>query len=192
MSTFNLHPAINDGISKTEQDGFAGGSLHCKCASNPVEVKVESQTFHNHACGCSKCWKPEGALFSLVAVVPKDKVTVIANQEKLEVVDESAAIQRHACKECGVHLYGRIENTQHPFYGLDFIHSELSGEQGWSEPKFAAFVSSIIETGAPVSQMGDVRAKLQGMGLNTYDCLSPDLMDAIATHVAKQKGTYTA
>ena len=36
----------------------------------------------------------------------------------------SAAIQRHACKECGTHLYGRIEK-EHPFHGLDFVHVEL-------------------------------------------------------------------
>ena len=27
---------------------------------------------HNHVCGCTKCWKPSGALFSQVAVVPRD------------------------------------------------------------------------------------------------------------------------
>ena len=40
-------------------------------------------------------------------------------------VDPKAAIQRHACKGGGVHLFGRIENTGHPFYGLDFVHTEL-------------------------------------------------------------------
>ncbi|MHA3061687.1 S-(hydroxymethyl)glutathione synthase [Acinetobacter sp. ANC 4636] len=192
MSVFNLHPAINDGISKTEQENFAGGTLKCHCEDHPVEVKITSQTAHNHACGCSKCWKPKGALFSLVAVVSKDAVQIAANEDKLQIVDESATIQRHACKECGVHMFGRIENTEHPFYGLDFIHTELSNEAGWSEPQFAAFVSSIIETGAPVSQMSAVRSQFQSIGLNTYDCLSPTLMDAISTHVAKKKGTFHA
>jgi S-(hydroxymethyl)glutathione synthase len=64
---------------------------------------------------------------------------------KLVIVDPNAAIQRHACKGCGVHMYGRIENTKHPFYGFDFIHTELSPEATWSPPGFAAFVSSIIE-----------------------------------------------
>jgi S-(hydroxymethyl)glutathione synthase len=30
------------------------------------------------------------------------------------------------------------------------------------------------------------------VGLEPYDCLSPDLMDALATHVAKQKGLLSA
>jgi len=91
-----------------------------------------------------------------------------------------------------VHMYGRIENSKHPFYGLDFIHTELSKSQGWSAPEFAAFVSSIIESGAKPDQMPAVRARLRQLGLEPYDCLSPPLMDAIATHVAKASGVLRA
>ncbi len=45
-------------------------------------------------------------------------------------------------------MYGRIDNTKHPFYGFDFFHTELSSDSGWAPPEFAAFVSSIIESGA--------------------------------------------
>ena len=86
------------------------------------------------------------------------------NGDKLAIVDSSATIQRHACKVCGVHMYGRIENNKHAFYGLDFIHTELSPEAGWSPPGFAAFVSSIIESGASPSIMGEVRASLKEQG----------------------------
>jgi len=185
--SINIHPAMNDGI-KAGSDSFAGGTLTCLCSSNPVKVKVEAQTAHNHACGCTQCWKPEGAMFSQVAVVSRDKVSVTENADKLEIVDASQSIQRHACKECGTHMYGRIEDTNHPFYGLDFIHTELSNESGWSQPEFAAFVSSVIETGVNPDDMGAVRERLTGLGLPTYDCLSPPLMDAIATHVAKASG----
>jgi S-(hydroxymethyl)glutathione synthase len=127
-----------------------------------------------------------------VAVVPRDKLQVSKNADKLKVVDANATIQRHACSQCGVHMYGRIENTKHPFYGFDFIHTELSIEQGWSAPEFAAFVSSIIESGTPPSQMPAVRARLKELRLEPYDCLSPALMDAIATHVAKASGALKA
>jgi S-(hydroxymethyl)glutathione synthase len=186
-----IHPSVDNGI-KRGKDGFAGGTLTCKCSSNPVEVKLSGQTAHNHACGCTKCWKPEGAVFSVVAVIPKDKVQVTKNADKLKIVDPSATIQRYACTGCGVHLYGRIENTKHPFYGLDFVHTELSKDDGWSEPQFAAFVSSIIESGFPPKDMGAVRARLKELGLEPYDCLSPALMDAIATHVAKAAGKLAA
>jgi S-(hydroxymethyl)glutathione synthase len=143
-------------------------------------------------CGCTKCWKPAGALFSQVAVVSRDKVRVVANEDKLQVVDPSATIQRYACRECGTHMFGRIENKAHPFYGLDFVHTELSQDKGWAAPEFAAFVSSIIESGADPANMGAVRARLKELGLEPYDALSPPLMDAIATHLAKASGKLAA
>ena len=181
-----IHPSVDGGIWKGA-DNFAGGTLKCKCTTNPVEVSISAQTAHNHICGCSKCWKPKGSSFSLIAVVGRDNVNVTANADKLQVVDASAAIQRHACKDCGVHMYGRIENTGHPFHGLDFVHTELSQDKGFSGPEFAAFVSSIIEQGADPAKMGEVRGRLQELGLTPYDCLSPALMDAIATHVYKSR-----
>jgi len=191
MAQIPIHPAVNNGV-KPGSPSFAGGTLQCKCASNPVEVSVASQSAHNHVCGCTKCWKPAGALFSQVAVVPRDKLRVTRNSDRLKVADASATIQRHACTGCGVHMYGRIENTKHPFHGLDFIHTELSKEQGWSAPEFAAFVSSIIESGAKPDQMPAIRARLRELKLEPYDCLSPPLMDAIATHVAKASGVLKA
>ncbi|MGR5309731.1 S-(hydroxymethyl)glutathione synthase [Photobacterium damselae] len=184
-SKFNLHPALNHGFAAT-QANFTGGLLSCKCKTNQVTVKLTAQTAHNHACGCSKCWKPEGALFSQIAVVPSDKLTVIANANKLQVVDPAAVIKRHACKECGVHMFGRIEDSNHPFYGLDFVHTELSEQNGWTAPSFAAFVSSIIEAGTDPKDMDAIRSQFAEIGLPTYDCLSPALMDAIATHVYNQ------
>jgi len=191
MAAVSIHPSVDNGIKPGAKD-FAGGTLLCKCAQNPVEVSIKSQSAHNHACGCTKCWKPKGALFAVVAVVPRDKVSVTRNADKLGVVDASATIQRHACKGCGVHMFGRIENTKHPFYGLDFIHTELSAQSGWSAPEFAAFVSSIIESGADPAQMAAVRARLKSLGLEPYDCLSPALMDYIATHLAKAAGKLKA
>ncbi|KAH7120289.1 S-glutathione synthase [Dactylonectria estremocensis] len=182
----SLHPSIDNGLTKGS-DSFSGGKLRCHCKRNPVEVTLGSNVLHNHACGCSKCWKPEGALFSVVAVVSRDQVKVTANESKLQVVDSSATILRNACKDCGVHLYGRIEKD-HAFKGLDFVHVELSDEKGWQEPQFAAFVSSIIEQGFDPSGIDEVRAKFKSVGLETYDALSPPLMDAIATWTAKQSG----
>ena len=186
-----IHPAVDNGVKKGDPN-FAGGTLSCNCATDKVEVKIGAQTAHNHACGCTKCWKPQGAVFAVVAVVGRDKVEVTKNAQKLKVVDEGATIRRHACTGCGVHMYGRIENKEHPFYGLDFVHTELSPASGWSEPQFAAFVSSVIESGVDPSRMEGIRGRLTELGLPPYDCLSPALMDAIATHIAKKSGALAA
>jgi S-(hydroxymethyl)glutathione synthase len=190
-SSVKIHPSVDGGI-KPAKKNFAGGKLVCKCTVEPVEITVTSQSAHNHVCGCTRCWKPAGATFSMVAVVPRDKLKVTANAHKLKVVDPSATIQRHACTGCGVHMYGRIENQGHPLYGFDFIHTELSKDKGWSPPEFAAFVSSVIESGTKPEQMAGIRAQLRKLKLAPFDALSPPLMDFIATHIAKSKGVLRA
>ena len=186
-TAFSIHPQVDGGVQPSAAN-FAGGTLRCRCSDQAVEVAIDSQCAHNHVCGCTKCWTPAGALFSQVAVVSRAKLRVAANGDKLAVVDPNAVIKRHACKNCGVHMYGRIDNEKHPFFGFDFIHTELSPQKGWAPPEFAAFVSSIIESGTNPADMGTIRARLRELKLEPYDCLSPALMDAIATHTAKASG----
>jgi len=187
MTTFSIHPDVDNGLKPAGPD-FAGGTLNCHCASNKVSVSISAQCAHNHVCGCTKCWKPEGALFSQIAVVPRESISVTANEDKLYIVNKNAAIHRYACKDCGVHMYGRIENKDHPLYGLDFIHTELSDDKGWAPAEFAAFVSSIIESGTNPDDMDAIRTRIREIGLEPYDCLSPPIMDLIATHTAKASG----
>ncbi len=190
MGAIAIHPSV-DGGKRQAGGSFSGGTLTCACATAPVTVKISSDIAHNHACGCTKCWKPAGAAFSVVAVVPSGSVEVVANADKLRVVDPSALIQRHACKACGVHMYGPVERD-HPFKGLSFIHPERFQEDGWAYPGFAAFVSSIIESGCDPAGMDGVRSRLKALDLEPYDCLSPGLMDYVATWTAKKNGVLPA
>lgn len=91
-------------------------------------------------------------------------------------------------------MFGRIESDEHPFKGLDFVHVELSDvkEGAWQEPQFAGFVSSIIEQGFDPRKMDEIRGRFEGLGLRTYDALSPQLMDLIATSAAKKSGALSA
>jgi S-(hydroxymethyl)glutathione synthase len=152
--TVQIHPSIDNGVKKGSGN-FAGGTLVCKCKDRPVKVGIKGDVAHNHACGCTKCWKPEGAVFAVIAVLPRENVSVLENGDKLHVIDTSATIQRHACKVCGTHMFGRIENKAHAFYGLDFIHPELFTETGSAAPQFAAFVSSVIEVSDRASRSSD-------------------------------------
>ena len=182
-----IHPSIDSGLTPGNSN-FAGGTLSCRCTTQPVTVAIRSGIAHNHACGCTKCWKPPGAAFSIVAVVPSDKVAVLTGADKLAVVDPSALIQRFACKACGTHMYGPVEKD-HAFKGLSFIHPELFTEPGAPPPEFAAFVSSVIEGGVEPGQMTGIRARLRELKLEPYDCLNPPLMDFLATFAAnKAKG----
>ena len=49
-------------------------------------------------------------------------------------------------------------------------------------------IEAFIESGARPENIGAVRARLNELGLPPYDALSPPLMDAISTHVAKARG----
>ncbi len=182
-----LHPAIDDGIV-AGSDSFAGGTLTCLCTDRPVKVTIDGQVVHNHACGCTKCWKPAGAVLSVVAVAPTANVHVVENGDKLAIVDPAALILRHACKACGAHMHGPVERD-HAFKGLSFVHTELSRDKGWQAPQFAAFVSSVIEGGVAPKRMDAIRARIREVGLEPYDCLSPALMDALAVFAARKAGT---
>ena len=185
-SPISIHPSVDSGVKKGSAS-FVGGTLVCDCPDRPVKVAIKGQVAHDHACGCTKCWKPAGAVFSVVAVVPTESVSVLENGEKLRIVDASALIQRHACTSCGVHMYGPVERD-HAFKGLAFVHPERFREAGWAEPTFAAFVSSVIESGVDPSRMPGIRSRLKELGLEPYDCLSPALMDYVATWTAKKSG----
>src|SRR5262249_53180799 len=162
------------------------------CACNPAEGSVTSQRAYIHPCGGINFCEPGDAMVSQVDAVPSDELHVLMNANTRKVVHANAATHHYACRKCSAHWCGASGNNKHPFYGFDFIHTELSKDQGWAPPEFAAFVSSIIESGTPPGQMGAVRSRLKELHLEPYDCLSPALMDAIATHVAKASGALAA
>ncbi|MEE8287572.1 MAG: glutathione-dependent formaldehyde-activating protein, partial [Gammaproteobacteria bacterium] len=91
MTTLSIHPDVDNGL-KPAAPNFAGGALNCHCSSDKVSVSISAQCAHNHVCACTKCWKPEGALFSQIAVVPRESLNVTGNEDKLQIVDENAAI----------------------------------------------------------------------------------------------------
>jgi S-(hydroxymethyl)glutathione synthase len=180
-----LHPAVDDGIAASA--GSSGLTLRCHCLTDPVEVVLDEPVVHNHLCGCSKCWKPAGARFAQTAVVPVGTLHVTENEEKLTVIDPAQAIKRHACRKCGVHMFGHVDDVDHHFYGIDFVHPELAIEPAAPPPEFAGFVSSLIETGENPSNMRAIRRRLERLGIPSYDVFSPELMDIIAWHKVKMK-----
>lgn len=182
-----LHPAV-DGASvpAPAPSGAAGAAtLQCLCHAEPVRITLSRPVYHNHLCGCSKCWKPAGALFAQTALVSSDALEVSANGHKLATVDAAQAIRRHACRDCGAHLYGDVADVNHHFYGLCFIHPELATRPAGGAPEFAGFVSSLIETGTNPALMQAIRQRLSGLRLPAFDAFSPEIMDLIAWHRRK-------
>ncbi|NSY39357.1 SRPBCC family protein [Leisingera sp. ANG59] len=177
-----LHPAVDGGSYASES--LVGQTLRCGCACAQVEVKINGPVYHNHLCGCSKCWKPAEALLAMIAVVSGGNLEVTSGGEKLAAVDGDQKIVRYACRDCGTHMYGRVDDADHHFYGLDFIHPELVDGPA-PRPEFAGFVSSLVETGTEPARMGAIRAQLSDAGIPSYDAFSPEIMDMIAWHKVK-------
>jgi S-(hydroxymethyl)glutathione synthase len=76
MSMIAIHP-LTDTQRNVTGAAFSGGTLICACVKSPVKVSIKHDLAHNHACGCTQCWKPTGANFSIVAVVPTKDVEVL-------------------------------------------------------------------------------------------------------------------
>ena len=181
-----LHPAVDE--TPAGKSGLAGAVLRCACETDPVEIRLAEDIAHNHLCGCSKCWKPADALLAQTAVVPTGTLEMVANEGKLKVVDSKQKVQRHACTDCGVHMFGRATDPDHHFYGIDFVHPELAAGRCYAKPEFAGFLSSLIETGTPPSSMHAVREALAERGIPAFDAFSPEIMDVIAWHQVKMRG----
>ncbi|PVI08721.1 glutathione-dependent formaldehyde-activating protein [Periconia macrospinosa] len=189
-SQINIHPTFSRLSPSITSKPSSATTLSCHCTTSPVRITLSAPIAHNHFCGCTQCWKPSSSLFSLIGVVPSNALAITSSAAKLTILDPSATIKRHACRDCGVHMFGRIdESTPHAFQGLDFVHGELAtnGGEGQEQPKFAGFVSSVIESGFEKERMGELRGVLRGKGLEVYDCLSPELMDLIAGFAAERK-----
>jgi S-(hydroxymethyl)glutathione synthase len=179
-----LHPAVDNPLPRPH-GVVTEATLRCLCATDPVHVRVVRPIYHNHLCGCSQCWKPAGALFAQTAVVSSDGLVIVSNQQKLHVVDRAQSIRRHACQECGAHLYGEVPDAEHHFYGLYFVHPELAADTHCGPPEFAGFVSSLIESGTNPSLMEAIRRQLQWSGIPAFDGFSTEIMDIIAWHRRK-------
>ncbi len=182
-ASVSLHPAVDGGTP--HRTPGAETTLKCLCAADRVEVRLTRPIHHNHLCGCSKCWKPVGALFAQTAVVAGEGLEIGANAEKLAIVDSGQAIRRHACRVCGVHMHGDVPDINHHFYGLCFVHPELADEGSSSAPEFAGFVSSLIETGTSPSLMEAIRGRLTSLRIPAFDGFSSEIMDLIAWHRRK-------
>jgi S-(hydroxymethyl)glutathione synthase len=127
----HIHPAVDNGV-KLGSGGFAGGTLVCECKDKPVKTGIKGDVAHNHACGCSKCWKPEGAIFSIVAVVPRQNVTVLESGDKLQIVDPSAVRGDPALRLQGLrHAYVRPHREYGPSVLRPGLHTPRTIPGKW-------------------------------------------------------------
>ena len=78
-----------------------------------------------------------------------------------------------------------VEDEHHHFFGLDFVHLELSKDEGWPPVQFAGFVSSLVESGTDPGELDAIRDRIRALGLKPYDAFSPELDAYIASNASK-------
>jgi len=184
----SIHPSVDQGV-KQGSGNFAGGTLTCKCTQNPVTVAIKGDVAFNHACGCTKCWKPAGATSQSSG---SSSVTIFRYGEWAEA-QSRRPVRRHSasCLQRLRRAYVRPHREQGASALRLRLHPRRAFQgKGLGCPQFAAFVSSVIESGIKPNQMDGIRARLKELGLEPYDCLSPPLMDLLATDAAKKKALW--
>ena len=78
-----IHPRLTTESSTALRTSPAARSP-ASARSNPVTVQDRLNVAFNHACGCTKCWKPEGATVLVVGVAARDKLSVTANAQQAQ------------------------------------------------------------------------------------------------------------
>ena len=101
MANVSIHPSIDKGIGPAAAANFAGGTLTCRCAERKVAVTIKGQSNYNHVCGCTKCWKPAGALFSMVAAVGRANCDGDGEEGEERGHEEHEAQRQHAAPGVG-------------------------------------------------------------------------------------------
>ena len=189
MGQIAIHPAVDKGIKPAAKD-FAGGTLRCLCASDPVEVVITGQCAAQPRLRLHEVLEAEGG--AVRAGRGRATRQGQGDEERRQAEDRripNALIVRHACRGCGVHMQGPVVRENHPFTGLVFIHTELSKEQGWAPPD----VRGVRVVDHRIGHASPIRWRRSARGSTSWACrpttaCRPALMDYIATYTAKASG----
>ena len=129
-----------------------------------------------------------GAVFSMVAVVPRDKLNVTSGREA-EDRRQQRGHQRYACSGCACTCTA-VSRTRVIVLRSRFRAHRAVGGRRLVGPESPLRVG-IIESGFEPAKMGQVRARLKELGLErTMLCRRRD--GCHPTHVAKTKGVLKA
>jgi len=142
-------------------------NAHLQCAQNPSRWPSRPRRRTTTPAAAPSA-EAQGWVFSVIAVVGKDKVSVLQNGDKLAVVIRRRPFSATPARDAACTVWPHREQG-HPFYGLtSCIRTVLRA--GLVRAAVRGFVSSIIEQGSNPSKMGEVRGRFKELGLESYDC----------------------
>jgi hypothetical protein len=83
---------------------------HCQCGT--VRFRVDAPPHDIYHCHCSMCRRCHGTIFATYALVPKDRIVLLAGAGNLTTFSSSPGVDRQFCRTCGCQLF--IEVAESP------------------------------------------------------------------------------
>jgi S-(hydroxymethyl)glutathione synthase len=121
-----IHPAIDAGI-----DEGNASFLYARAKINQSKLELTDGFLTITSADAQSAGSRRARHFQLPQLLPTS-IAVIENGGKLQVVDDSALIRRHACKECGVIYPDPSSGTIHSRVWISFILSAFRRRVGQS------------------------------------------------------------
>ena len=187
MAEITIHPAVDEGVKPGAKD-FAGGTLRCHCATDPVEVRITGMRAQPRV-RLHEVLEAEGG--AVLAGGGRPARQGAGDQERRQAEGgrpERADPAPRLPRVRRAHARPGRARRNIPSPGWSSSTPSCRRNRAGRPPDFAAFVSSIIESGDRAREDGRDPRAAEGAGPAPYDWLSPGLMDYIATYTAKASG----
>jgi hypothetical protein len=106
---------------------------HGRCLCGGVTVALEGEPIAVSLCHCVNCQKTSGSAFSVIAIVPKDKVRFSGRVNVFHDVGESGAgFERCFCPGCGAPVESR--SALLAARGITIVKASLFDDTSWLAP----------------------------------------------------------
>ena len=184
-SAVSIHPSVDNGIKPGATD-FAGGTLRLQVRERPGRRSRSTRRPRTTTrAAARKCWKPEGA-----AVLGRRRRAARQGERHRERGQAQGRRRQRHDPAPRLHRLRRAHVRPHREQEAPVLRPGLRPHRAVAATRLvgaARSPRSCRRSSSPAPtrrKMGDVRGRLRELGLEPYDCLSPPLMDALATRRA--------
>jgi hypothetical protein len=112
-----------------------------RCLCGGVTVELTAEPFAVSLCHCVNCQKTSGSAFSVIAIVPKDRVRFTGRVSIFnDVGDSGIGFERCFCPGCGSPVESR--SPQLAARGITIVKASLFDDTSWLQPNEQIYCES--------------------------------------------------
>jgi hypothetical protein len=112
-----------------------------RCLCGRITVELTAEPFAVSLCHCVNCQKTSGSAFSVIALVPKDRITFSGTVGIFHDVAESGnGFERCFCPGCGSPVESRSEFLASR--GITIVKASLFDDTSWLQPNEQIYCES--------------------------------------------------